>query len=62
MWSHDEQKEINNGYAKMARVICVHCNSIQRKYVDSHYTGGTPCVLLARYCMICGKDLRSGLN
>lgn len=58
MWSHDEQKRVNDGYVAMATVRCSHCGSIQKKYVKSHYTGGTPCVLLARYCRGCQKELR----
>lgn len=58
MWSHDENKEINDAYAKMARVRCPHCNGINPKYIESHYTGGNPCVILAKYCKYC----RSYLN
>lgn len=43
MWSHDEQKEINDGYAVMARITCKHCGAIVHKYVESHYTGGAKC-------------------
>ena len=39
MWSHDEQKEINDGYAVMARITCKHCGAIVHKYVESHYAG-----------------------
>ena len=59
MWSHDEQKEVNNGYAVMARVRCPHCGAIVKKYIESHYTGGRPCVLLARYCRYCRNSLDS---
>ena len=59
MWSHDEQKEISNAYIMMARVRCTHCGSIVKKYVESHYTGGTPCVLLAKYCRYCNKELNN---
>ena len=58
MWSHDEGKHINGNYAAMATVRCPHCYCINRKYVESHYTGGAPCVLLARYCRNCSKELR----
>ena len=57
MWSHDEQKEISNGYIMMARVRCTHCGAIVKKYVESHYAGGEPCVLLAKYCIFCGSGL-----
>ena len=58
MWSHDEQKEINDGYAVMARITCKHCGAIVHKYVESHYTGGAKCVILAKYCRFCGNALR----
>ena len=58
MWSHDEQKEINDGYAVMARIACKHCGAIVHKYVESHYTGGAKCVILAKYCRFCGNALR----
>lgn len=59
MWSHDERKNINNGYAAMARVKCQNCGAIVRKYVDSHYTGGQSCVLLTKYCRYCNKPLNN---
>ncbi len=57
MWSHDEQKEINDGYAVMARITCKYCGAIVHKYVESHYTGGAKCVILAKYCRFCGNSL-----
>lgn len=39
MWSHDEQKEINDSYAVMARITCKYCGAVVHKYVESHYTG-----------------------
>lgn len=57
MWSHDEQRNISDAYAALARVRCPHCNSILHKYVESHYTGGMPCVLLTKYCRYCLKSL-----
>ena len=50
MWSHDEQKEINDSYAVMARITCKYCGAVVHKYVESHYTGGSKCVILAKYC------------
>ncbi len=57
MWSHDEQRELNDVYANIAMVRCPHCNGLQDKYVKSHYTGGSPCVLLVRFCRYCKKSL-----
>lgn len=57
MWSHDENKNVSDGYVAMARVKCPNCGAILKKYVDSHYTGGSPCVLLARYCRHCNSSL-----
>lgn len=59
MWSHDEQKEVSTGTVAMARVRCPHCDSIVPKYVQSHYTGGQLCVLLAKYCRYCRGSLDS---
>lgn len=58
MWSHDEQKEINDSYAVMARITCKYCGAVVHKYVESHYTGGSKCVILAKYCRFCGNALR----
>lgn len=58
IYSHDEQKRINVGYSKMATVRCPSCGAVDRKYVDSHYTGGSPCVLLAKYCRYCHSSLK----
>ena len=57
MWSHDEQKEINDVYASAARIRCEHCGKIIKKYVESHYTGGAKCVLLTNYCRYCGYEI-----
>lgn len=57
MWSHDEQKEIPNIIAAFATIRCPECGSIVKKYVESHYTGGTKCVLLAKYCRYCRGSL-----
>lgn len=57
MWSHDEQKEINDNYAAMARITCKYCGAVVHKYVESHYTGGSKCVILAKYCRFCGNAL-----
>ena len=57
MWSHDEQKQVNDGYVEIARVRCPHCGAPNRKYVKSHYTGGNSCVLLAKYCNYCNGSL-----
>ena len=62
MWSHDEQKNISDGYVAMARVRCPYCKCIVRKYVESHYTGGTPCVLFAKYCRNCGHSLSKSIK
>ena len=59
MWSHDEQKEINDSYAVMARITCKYCGAIVHKYVESHYTGGSKCVILAKYCRFCGNALNN---
>lgn len=58
MWSHDEQKEINDSYVVMARITCKYCGAVVHKYVESHYTGGSKCVILAKYCRFCGNALR----
>lgn len=57
MWSHDEAKEIPNIVADMETVRCPKCGMIVRKYVDSHYSGGIKCVLLAKYCRYCQSSL-----
>ena len=58
IWSHDEQKRINTLYAEVAKKKCPKCGREVRKYVESHYTGGQPCVLLAKYCRYCGSELK----
>lgn len=57
IWSHDEQKNIPNFMAKNETITCKNCGKVVRKYVDSHYTGGQPCVLLAKYCRYCRESL-----
>ena len=58
MWSHDEKKEITKIEFATAVVRCSYCGSLVRKYVESHYTGGSPCALLARYCRYCSGYLK----
>ena len=58
MWSHDENREINDWYAENMLVRCPNCKALNHKYTKSHYTGGEPCVLLSKYCEFCGKELR----
>lgn len=58
MWSHDERKEVDTLTAEAAILLCPRCKRPTKKYVKSHTTGGHPCVLLARYCQWCGKELR----
>lgn len=60
MWSHDENREINDWYAENMLIRCLHCKALNQKYTKSHYTGGRPCVLLSKYCKFCGKELRDG--
>ena len=50
MWSHDENREVNDWYAKNMLIRCPHCKVLNHKYMKSHYTGGEPCVLLSKYC------------
>lgn len=57
MWSHDERKEIPNIVASFSTVRCPHCGAIVKKYVESHYTGGGKCVILANYCRYCTGSL-----
>lgn len=57
VWSHDEKKAINIGYAVMAKKRCPQCAAINDKYANSHYTGGEPCVILTKYCRVCGAEL-----
>ena len=59
MWSHDEAREITNMVAGMAMVRCPECGMLVKKYVESHYTGGMKCVLLAKYCQYCGGSLEN---
>lgn len=59
MWSHDERKEIPNVVADMATVRCPKCGMVVKKYVESHYTGGTKCILLAKYCRYCRNSLNN---
>lgn len=59
MWSHDENKEISVVESKTSTILCPYCKRIVKKYVESHYTGGIPCVLLAKYCRWCGGSLES---
>ena len=59
MWSHDEQEEVSDGYVAMATVRCPHCGAIVKKYIKSWYTGGRPCVLLAKYCRYCSSSLNN---
>lgn len=59
MWSHDENREINDWYAKNMLIRCSYCNALNHKYMQSHYTGGMPCVLLSRYCEFCGRELKN---
>lgn len=53
VWSHDEGKRISDSYAAGARVRCKNCGAVVKKYVESHYTGGSKCVILAKYCRYC---------
>lgn len=57
MWSHDEQREIADGYVAMAILRCPCCEGINKKYVESWDTGRKPCVLIAKYCRFCGSSL-----
>lgn len=59
MWSHDERKEIPNIIADMATIRCKECGKIVKKYVPSWYTGGSKCVLLAKYCHYCNASLNN---
>lgn len=57
MWSHDERKHISPVEFECSMKTCPHCGRINKKYVESHYTGGQPCALLAKYCTRCGGEL-----
>jgi len=57
VWSHDEGKRISDSYAAGARVRCKNCGAVVKKYVESHYTGGSRCVILAKCCRYCGNYL-----
>lgn len=57
MWSHDEQRQVNDVYVEIARVRCPHCGAPNRKYVKSHYSDESPYVLLAKYCKYCNSNL-----
>lgn len=57
IWSHDEQHQITLYSAENWTVRCKRCGHIVNRYVKSHYTGGEPCVLLAKYCRHCGESL-----
>lgn len=59
IWSHDENKSIPIFTADMSTIRCPECGKIVRKYVESHYTGGIKCVLLAKYCRYCNGALRN---
>lgn len=59
MWSHDEQKHVTRLYVETAYIKCPHCNAPVKKYVESWYTGGHPCVLLTKYCRFCGSSLNN---
>lgn len=59
MWSHDERKEIPNIIAAFSTVRCPECGETVKKYVESHYTGGAKCVLLAKYCRYCQGSLNN---
>lgn len=59
MWSHDEQKEISNECAKNAMIRCPRCGEIVNRYIPSWYTGGSPCVITAKYCKYCRSDLNN---
>ncbi len=62
MWSHDERKEISNTMAASATIRCPKCGKTVKKYVESHYTGGIKCVLLAKYCHYCWGSLNNGME
>jgi hypothetical protein len=57
-WSHDEQKSISSFTARFSTIVCDRCGAILNKYVESHYTGGEPCVLLTKYCRYCNNHVR----
>ena len=59
MWLHNEQREISDFEATHAKIQCTHCKRVVRKYVDTWYGGGSPCVIKAEYCGWCHKPLYS---
>ena len=59
MWQHEEQREISNFEFETARTTCLKCGHLNRKYLESHYTGGMRCCIKAKYCSICGTELEN---
>ena len=57
---HDEQRRITKNELLTAMVKCRDCGNVQRKYVESWYSGGFPCALKSKFCRECGSD-RLGL-
>lgn len=57
MWVHDEGCNISDFEAKHAKLNCPHCGKVVRRYVESWYSGGFPCMILAKYCRWCGEQL-----
>lgn len=56
MWQHEEQKEISDFEFTTSCVVCSKCGQVNRKYIESHYTGGNRCCIKAKYCSICGTS------
>lgn len=57
MWVHDEQRRVPDRIIERARVKCLSCGNVQKKYIKSWYTGGIPCALRTRYCERCGSEI-----
>lgn len=58
IWSHDENRYVPILEVAYSLVRCPKCGQMVHKYFKTWYTGGMPCVILARQCEKCRAELQ----